>query len=289
MTLNCKKINLKRGSRGKQVQELQQILQEKKLYTGKIDSKYGELTEEAVKKLQKQLGGLKQDGVFGSATCTKLQGSNNASTTTTKKSSTTTSNTGKKTTTTKTQSYEKNGVYYSSPHWTSTGCNKLGQCTPYYCGVHSIRQCNAKQDIDKYKEQQLASWAGTTTAGTSHQGLETALAIVAQKENRKIKVEWKNFSDLGNTIHERFKKIGEIIAQQNKDIIIHNKYRNKYGHYEVLKEVNTNNNTCKVLNSLGNRCNKPAYYGYIETRSFSTFASYIAGISQKSIMIITYT
>lgn len=276
MTLNCKKINLKKGSKGKQVKELQQILQEKKLYTGKIDSKYGELTEEAVKKLQKQLGGLKQDGVFGSATCTKLQGSNNASTT------------SKTSTITKTQSYEKNGVYYSSPHWTSTGCNKLGQCTPYYCGVHSIRQCNAKQDIDTYTEQQLASLAGTTTAGTSHQGLETALAIVAQKENRKIKVEWKNFSDLGNTIHERFKKIGEIIAQQNKDIIIHNKYRNKYGHYEVLKEVNTNNNTCKVLNSLGNRCNRPAYCGYIETRSFSTFAGYISGINQKSIMIITY-
>ena len=271
MTLNCNNINLRKGSKGSQVKELQTILKEKKYYNGKIDGDYGNLTLEAVKKLQKNLGGLKQDGEFGPVTCKKLQSTNKTTTTTT-------TTTAKNTT----------GIYTSTPHYTSTGCNKLGQCNAYNCGPHSIKQCNAKMDIDSIHENTIASWAGTTTAGTGHNGLETAVQMIAQKTGKKIKVEWKNFSDLGNTINERFKKLGEIIEQKNKACIIHNLYRNKYGHYEVIKEINTNNNTCKVLNSLGNRCTYPAYCGYIETRSFSTFASYIAGINQKSIMILTY-
>ena len=72
MTLNCKNINLKKGSKGDTVKELQTILQEKKLYNGKIDGEYGPLTETAVKKLQKQQGNT-QDGWFGPKTCQKLQ------------------------------------------------------------------------------------------------------------------------------------------------------------------------------------------------------------------------
>ena len=70
-------------------------------------------------------------------------------------------------------------------------------------------------------------------------------------------------------------------------IIADRAYRNKFGHYEVIQEINTNNNTVKVLNSLGNKCSSISYCGYIETRSFQTFNSYIAGISQKSIAILT--
>ena len=39
--------------------------------------------------------------------------------------------------------------YISKPHYTSTGCNKLGQCTPYYCGPHSIHQALKKFGITK--------------------------------------------------------------------------------------------------------------------------------------------
>jgi peptidoglycan hydrolase-like protein with peptidoglycan-binding domain len=73
--MNCENINLKRGSKGDTVKELQTILKEKKLYNGKIDGDYGPLTETAVKKLQKQQGNT-PDGWFGPKTCKKLQQQN---------------------------------------------------------------------------------------------------------------------------------------------------------------------------------------------------------------------
>lgn len=72
MTFDCKNTNLKKGSKGDTVKQLQKILQTKKLYNGKIDGDYGTLTEEAVKKLQKQQGNT-PDGHFGPKTCNKLQ------------------------------------------------------------------------------------------------------------------------------------------------------------------------------------------------------------------------
>ena len=266
MSLNCTNINLKKGSTGNTVKELQQILKDKKYYTGKIDGDFGTITETSVKKFQKD-NKLLQDGIVGSVTCKKLQ-------------TTTTSTT--------TKSTAKNGVYTSSPHWTGKGCNKLGQCTAYYCGVHSIRQCNAKQDIDAYTEATLAGYAGTTRNGTGHGGIETAIATVARKEGIKISVTWKNFSDLGSNRTERWKKLGELISTQNTGVIIHNLYRNQYGHYEVLKDINMNKSTCTVLNSLGSKCTSTAYCGYLETRSFSTMESYMKGISQKSICIMKF-
>lgn len=266
MVINCNNANFKKGSTGDGVKQIQTILKQKGYYKYKIDGDYGEYTVEAVKNYQKA-NKLLTDGIVGPVTCKKLQAG---------------------TTTNVTQSSAKNGVYKSSPHWTSRGCNKLGQCTAYFCGVHGIRQTDSKQDIDKYTEYDYAKMAGTTTAGTSHQGIETALATVAKKEGIKINVKWLNFSDLGSNSLERWKKLGEYISQQNVDVIIHNLYRLKYGHYEVLKEINTNTRTCIVLNSLGNKCSSTGYCGYLETRSFSTMESYMRGISQKSLCIITY-
>ena len=263
--MDCSKIKLKKGSSGTQVKELQTALQKLGYYTAKIDGSFGSITETAVKNFQKKYN-LVIDGWVGSETCKKLQQL--------------TSNNDK--------SYSQNGVYYSNPHWISKGCNKLGQCNGYYCGVHCIRQCNSKMDIDSYSEALLAKWAGTTTAGTSHKGLETAIAKVAKEENRKISVQWKNFSDCGDSTVDRFKKIGEIICQKNKDIIFHVAYKYKFGHYETIKTVNLNNYTVTVLNSLGSKCSSQSYCGNIETRSFTTMVGYMKGISQKSVCILTY-
>lgn len=71
MTINCEKINLKKGNKGTEVKELQKILTEKRYYSGKLDGEYGELTEKAVKEYQKSQK-LKQDGIFGPITCKKL-------------------------------------------------------------------------------------------------------------------------------------------------------------------------------------------------------------------------
>ena len=268
--MDCTNINLKKGSNGTTVNELQVALKELGFYTAKIDSSFGTVTDAAVKQFQKKYN-LKVDGIVGTITCKKIK----SLTTSVQPSSS--------------KSYSKNGVYYSSPHWTSKGCNKLGQCTGYYCGVHSIRQCNSKQDIDSFSEGTLAGYAGTTRSGTSHSGIETAVAKVAKITGKKISVTWKNFSDLGSNTDERFKRLGELISRQDTDVIIHLLYRNQYGHYETIKQIDTNNKNILVLNSLGSKCSSPAYCGYIETRSYNTMLSYMKGISQKSICILTYS
>lgn len=69
--LDCKKINLKKGSTGTKVKELQIILQKKGYYDGVIDGEYGDLTVQAVKLLQRKQGN-DPDGNFGPKTCSKL-------------------------------------------------------------------------------------------------------------------------------------------------------------------------------------------------------------------------
>ena len=261
--MNCTNIKLTKGTTGSEVKEAQTLLQKLGYYTGKIDGSYGDLTVNSVKAYQKA-NNLTVDGWIGPETCKKLNNTNT------------------------TQSYSKNGVYVSSPHWTGSGCNKLGQCNGYYCGPHSLRQCFAKQNIDQYTESYIASLAGTTTSGTGHSGLETAIASISKKTGKKIRVEWKNFSDLGSSMTARFKKLGELISTQNKSVFIHLLYQYKYGHYETIKEVNMNSNTVLVLNSLGSKCNSPAFCGKLERRSFSTMQGYMKGISQKSICILTF-
>ena len=139
-------------------------------------------------------------------------------------------------------------IYTSSPHYTNTGCNNLGQCTSYYCGVHSVHQVLRKFGITKYNENKLAGWAGTTTAGTDHQGILTA---ISKASNGKLQARWINFSSLGKDTNSRFKALGKLISQKDTDCIIHNLYRLKYGHFEVIHKIDHNNKTVYVLNSLG--------------------------------------
>ena len=91
----------------------------------------------------------------------------------------------------------------------------------------------------------------------------------------------KSFKDLG------WKGIGKILANPKQDIIFHNCYRLKYGHYEVANQVNTNTNIEKVLNSLGDKCTSSCYCGYVESRSAAEFKKYMDAISQKSLIILT--
>ena len=178
------------------------------------------------------------------------------------------------------------GPYISTPHWVGEGCNQLGQCTEYFCGVHSVKQVLAKFGIDNYDEYTLAEYAGTTPDdGTSHEGIEAAFATVGSKEGVNFRVEWNSFGALGDTNAERFKAIGEIICHDNVDVIIHNLYRNTWGHYETVRTIDVDNEQVEVLNSLGDRAGE-GFLGYREWRTFDEYASYIAGISQLSICFV---
>ena len=164
-------------------------------------------------------------------------------------------------------------------HATDYGCNAKGQNNGYYCGCHSLQEV-FRNLCDVYVSQgTIAEVCGTTTDGTDHDGLNTCVAWFNRKYNKNLSVKWYNFSDLG------WDGIRKIINSNNKDCVVHNLYRNQWGHYEVINKVY--DDYCDVQNSLGDFGCNDCYCGYTEERSLSTFRSYISGISQKSIMVIT--
>ncbi|WP_296882086.1 putative glycoside hydrolase [uncultured Methanobrevibacter sp.] len=170
-------------------------------------------------------------------------------------------------------------------HATKSGCDNMGQNNGVYCGPHSMQECIRNLTGKVISQSTLASWAGTGSGGTDHQGLETAIAKAAKQLNVKLTCKWYSFSELG------WDGIKKILASQNQDCVIHNLYRYKPGvyggdgHYEVVNAVNDSN--INVQNSLGNRSCNDCYCGYIEYRSKSDFETYISGISQKSVLVIT--
>ena len=169
-----------------------------------------------------------------------------------------------------------------NPYLASKGCSGMGQCTGYYCACNSVQQAIYRLTGKLISESTLAKVGGTTTNGTSHQGIDTMFAWFNREYGFDLKHEWLNFSDLGSTQAARFQKLQQLIDKGA--VFCHLLYRDKYGHYEVPYQVNGAN--IKVLNSLGDSCGSGTYCGYIETRSQAAQVSYINGISQKSICVV---
>ena len=169
------------------------------------------------------------------------------------------------------------------PYLTSKGCSGMGQCTSYNCACNSLQQCFYRLTGILVDESTIAKWAGTTTSGTGHDGINTAVAMFNKKYGKKVKITWYNFNDLGKNDTERWKKFNEFIEKHA--MFCHLLYRLEYGHYEVPKLVK--NSTLDILNSLGDKCTSTAYCGYIESRTKSEQLAYIKGISQKSIAVLT--
>ena len=159
----------------------------------------------------------------------------------------------------------------------SQGCGNLGQCNGYNCGPHSLMQAYYNLTGINVSEKTLASACGTTKNGTSHQGLATGLAWLNKKYGTNITMEWKDFSSIGWT------ELNNLLNGSNTTIFWHELYRSKWGHYSLANKISSNLN---VLNSLGSKCNSPAYCGYQETRSQATQRTYWSGISQSSICIL---
>lgn len=159
---------------------------------------------------------------------------------------------------------------------TNKGCSGMGQCTGYYCACNSLQQSFYRLTGIKVDEKTIAGWAGTTSDGTDHAGINTAVAKFNKKYNKNIKINWYNFSELSWT------KISEFIKKGA--VFFHLLYRNRWGHYEPIQSVG---DTLKILNSLGSSCGSGTYCGYIESRSKSEQKSYINGISQKSVAVLT--
>lgn len=194
----------------------------------------------------------------------------------------TSNKTSKKDSNKSTSTNANTNIYNSKPHPTKAGCGGMGQDTSYYCGVSALQKVLFKFGITDFSQKTLAGYAGTTTKGTSHQGIRTAVAMVNKKKGTKITVSEKSFSEIGG-----WKGIGKILSNPKQDIIFHNLYRLQYGHYEVMNQLNLTTNYTKILNSLGNKCTDTCYCGYIEERSCHFMKQYMDGISQKSLLILT--
>ena len=221
----------------------------------------------------------------------KTTNTKKTTTTTNAKKATTTTN-AKKATPTKCQN-----PYTSSPHYTSHGCNKLGQCTGYFCAPHSIHQAMKKFGITKYSEKTIAGWAGTTSSGTGHPGINTAIAKISKETGIKLSVKWKNFSDMGATTNERFANVAKLLCKDNTAVIWHIAYINggnstsgtHFGHYEYVDKINTNTKFIRALNSLGNKNPNGSYQGKLQDRTFDIqgyFARNTPG-GQPALCIIT--
>lgn len=188
-------------------------------------------------------------------------------------------------------------IYISSPHYTKRGCNNLGQCTSYWCGPHSIHQAIRKFNITKYSEKQIASYAGSTKNGTSHSGINTAIAKISKDTKTKLNVSWKNFSDMGKNDAERFKAVGKLLANPNKAIIWHILYVSGgssitgtgYGHYEYVDKINDSTKYVRALNSLGDKKADGSYTGKLQDRKYSVQSYYARNTpgNQSALCIIT--
>ena len=222
-------------------------------------------------------------------TKTTTQDNNKSTTTSTSNNTKNTNSTTKKTPQTTT--------YISQPHYLTENCNKLGQCTPYYCAPHSIHQAIRKFNITKYDEKTLAGWCGTTTSGTDHQGINTCIAKVSKMTGTKLSVKWKNFSSMGKTDAERFKAIGKLLEKKNIAIIWHIAYINggnstngtHFGHYEYIDKINTNTTYVRALNSLGTKKSDGSYSGKLQDRKYSIQSYYAKNTpgNQSALCIIT--
>jgi len=164
-------------------------------------------------------------------------------------------------------------------HSDEYGCDDMGQNTDYYCGCHSLQEVFRNLTDIVVDQDTIAEVCGTTYDGTDHDGLNTCVAWFNRTYDKNLSVEWMNFSELG------WDGVRNITNSNNQDCIIHNLYRNQYGHYEVVNWVS--DDYVGVQNSLGDRCNRGCFCGYKEDRTQSEFRSYISGISQKSVMVIT--
>ncbi len=160
------------------------------------------------------------------------------------------------------------------------GCDAMGQNTPYYCGVCALQKVLYKFGINE-TQKTLAKVCGTTTSGTSHNGLRTGIAWAAKKHNVKLTVKEAYFSDY------TLKQIKDIICNPNKDLILHSCYKLQYGHYEKIKSVNLDKKQFEIVNSLGNKCALGCYCGHIEERSYATQKAYCNKTPQKSLIIVT--
>lgn len=163
-----------------------------------------------------------------------------------------------------------------------SGCDNRGQNTGYWCAPHMAQEIVRNLTGIVIPQSKIASIMGTTTSGTGHSGIDTFFAWFNKNYTKyHLDIVWKNFSDLG------WSGVKKILESSNKDCGFHELYRRQWGHYTNFDKIY--DSSIAVHNSLGSKCTSSCYCGYEETRSKSEAKSYLSGISQKSVLVVTRT
>lgn len=202
----------------------------------------------------------------------------------------------KKDTTQSTSNTTKKTIYVSKPHLTNLN---LGQDTSYNCAPNMLQQLFYKLSHKIIPERTIAAWCGTTSRGTDHSGINTAIQKFAKTYNLNLKTTWKYYSDFGNTTAKRMKAIGELMSKSNTAVGWHILYCDsgekttggQYGHYEVIDKINTQTQYVRALNSLGIRNKNGSYQGHLQDRPYHVQDYYAKNTpgNQKAVLIITKT
>ena len=165
-------------------------------------------------------------------------------------------------------------------HATKTGCDNMGQNTPYYCGPHSVQEVIRNLYGIIIPQKTIAQIMGTTSSGTDHQGFHTFVAWFNKKYDKNLVLSEKYFSDVG------VDGLIKIIKSDNQDFITHIAYQRLYGHYEIVNSIS--GSTWNIQNSLGSKCNGGCYCGYKQSRDYATEKAWInAKTGVKSLLIFT--
>ncbi|MDR2830897.1 MAG: hypothetical protein LBB45_07690 [Methanobrevibacter sp.] len=158
----------------------------------------------------------------------------------------------------------------------------LAQIKDYTCGPHTIVKSIYNFVGNEYSEMSIATNYGHVIGedGTSHEQLEGIYSEAAHKAGFDIRFNWYSLNEIG------WGGIRDAVNDQNKNVIIHDLYKNTWGHYEFILNVNTNSKFVRLDNSLP--ATSEPWGGWIEDRSFDTMQQYMSGISQKSVLVVTH-
>ncbi len=182
-----------------------------------------------------------------------------------------------KTETKKTTVYRPNskGEYWN-PKYLSNGEEK--QSTNYYCADVSIMQVVYELYGKDLSQRKIAEWAGTTTNGTSHSGINSAIKKINDVYKLNMSIEWFNFSDIG------WDKLAQYVKNPNVAIIVHGGWAPlgtrsfEAGHYYTLACVNPSKSYAYEIYSLRGAT--------LQKRSFDYLRASMNYISQPSIAVV---
>jgi len=170
--------------------------------------------------------------------------------------------------------YTQKGIH------TTQGPGQLGQINDHTCGPHALMQSIFKVTGIDMKEATLATWAGTTTSGTSHQGIEAALKKFNSEKSKKLTIAWHYYSAVSEA------QIGQWMNNNKTAVFFHMLYRDKWGHYELPYQFTTGTGIIRVANSLG-RKKDTGFLGYIENRTWTDENRYVHEMGQPQVCVVT--